>query len=340
MNGSAACPQPPLLSDSQGRCLRYLRLSVTDRCNLRCAYCAQALDMKFIPHAHILRYEELLDAASLFVSQGIRKIRLTGGEPFVRKDFVPFLATLRERHPDIELRLTTNGTLLTPHIPALRDVRLNAVTISLDTLRRERFAEITGADLLPAVRHAVDAALAAGLRVKVNTVALRGVNDDELSDFLALAASLPIDLRFIEFMPMPSRFPWSAAKFWAARDILAEAERHAHLVPLPPEAAESGAGPARLYAIAGGLGRIGIIAPLSHKFCASCNRLRLTAEGRLRTCLFAARDYPLRGILRHPRLGLPMLRHILPALLRRKPAGHDLAAFGNRNTQPMSAIGG
>jgi cyclic pyranopterin phosphate synthase len=339
MPSAAPDNSAPRLADARGRSVSYLRLSVTDRCNLRCIYCDRRM-RHVLSHFDVLRYEELLELMGLARRLGIGKVRLTGGEPFARRDFMEFVETARERHPEVALRLTTNGTLLAPFAPRLAAAGVEAVNISLDTLDRATFARITGQDLFDRVREGVEACLAVGVRVKLNAVALRGVNDGELPAFLDLARRLPVDVRFIEFMPMGGA-EWAPEKVWSAAEILAEAGRLAELVPLQRDAAD--AGPAQMYAIAGGAGRFGLITPLSNHFCGTCNRLRITSGGVLRTCLFSDRTYRLRPALRHPGLGIAAVERILRLALQRKPVGAELLAARRAGLvcgTAMSSIGG
>ncbi len=317
-------PDHASLTDAHGRRVRYLRLSVTDRCNLRCSYCWGCTEMRFIPHDDVLRYEEMARIVDVAVEEGVEKVRLTGGEPFVRKGLTGFMAMLHERHPALDIRITTNGTLLAPHAAELRGLGVSTVNISLDTFRRDRFAATTGRDMMPQVLEGIQAALDAGLAVKINAVALKGVNDDELATFLDFARRHPVDVRFIEFMPMGGGTNWTEDQFWGAPDILSAAERLAELVPLAP--GQRRKGPAKLWGIAGGLGRFGLITPLSDHFCGDCNRLRVTPDGRLRTCLFSDREYRLRPLLRHPKLGMDAVRTVLRLANRRKPLGYQLLA--------------
>ncbi len=329
-----------MLMDDKGRGVSYLRLSVTDRCNLRCMYCDSRM-RQHLTHGDVLRYEEFLGLMGLAQGLGIGKVRLTGGEPFARRDFMEFLEAARQRFPALDLRLTTNATLIAPFAPRLAAAGVGRVNISLDTLEAAKFARITGADLYHAVRRGIDACLEQGLRVKINAVAMRGVNDDELGGFLALARELPIDVRFIEYMPMGGS-DWAPEQVWSAADILAQAQGLAELTPIARGAAD--AGPAQMYAMAGGRGRFGLITPLSNHFCATCNRLRITSGGVLRTCLFSDRTYRLRPALRHERLGLPAVERILRQALRAKPLGHELLALRRAGQgvcrTPMSSIGG
>lgn len=327
--------------DGLGRAVNYMRMSVTDRCNLRCVYCATS-PTPFLPHPDVLRYEEILDLVGLARDLGVTKFRFTGGEPFARRGFPEFLDQVHHRFPDLDLRLTTNGTLLAEHIPGLLRAGIRRVNISLDTLDAATFERITGQPLFHAVRSAIDQCLEAGLGVKMNVVAMRGINDHEMPSFLDLARALPLDLRFIEFMPIGGGSRWTPWSVWTATEILAEARRHADLTPV--EARAEDRGPARMYALAGGLGRIGLITPLSCHFCATCNRLRLTAGGNLRTCLFSDREYRLRPLLRHPRLGLAAVDRVIRLAGLRKPLGFKLLEERRMNAPvcrtEMSAIGG
>jgi GTP 3',8-cyclase len=329
-----------LLADDKGRAVSYLRLSVTDRCNLRCLYCDRRMSQR-LTHYDVLRYEEMLGLIGLAANLGIRKVRLTGGEPFARKDFMEFVERVRARFPRLSLRITTNGTLLAPNAQRLASAGVDRVNISLDTLDPATFARITGQDLYAEVRRGIDACLDAGLQVKINAVAMRGVNDHELPGFLDLARALPIDVRFIEYMPMGGA-DWNPEQVWNAADILAEANTLTTLALLPRDDAD--AGPAQMYAIDGGAGRFGLITPLSNHFCATCNRLRITSGGLLRTCLFSDRVYRLRPALRHQKLGLPFVERILKLALRQKPIGAELLAARRAgqgvSATSMSAIGG
>ncbi|MEF2231791.1 MAG: GTP 3',8-cyclase MoaA [Pseudodesulfovibrio sp.] len=310
-----------ILEDSHGRKASYMRVSVTDRCNLRCMYCAGAGD--FIPHPNILRYEEILDLMDLATRLSIEKIRFTGGEPFVRKGFADFMVEAARRFPQLELCVTTNATLLGDQVERLAAAGVRRINISLDTLDPAKFARITGRDLFGRVRESIDRCLDAGMQLKVNAVAMKGVNDHEMAAFVDLARNHPLDMRFIEFMPVGLDNGWRDSAVWKAADILAEAEQFATLAPVDTAGIRS-RGPARMYAIAGGLGRLGIISPYSNHFCDTCNRLRLTSDGKLRTCLFSDKVYRLRPALRHPRLGLDAVERIIRRAGRHKPIGHQL----------------
>ena len=330
------------LQDTHGRVVSYMRISVTDRCNLRCTYCAgEGFD--FIPHTDILRYEEILELIDLAQTLGVQKIRFTGGEPFVRKGFGEFMVAAAQRFPEVDLCVTTNGTLLGKHVDALVGAGIRRVNISLDTMDRERYKSITGRDEYETVRASIDHCLDAGMTVKVNAVAMRGFNDDEMPAFVEFAASRAIDFRFIEFMPVGLETGWDDSLVWKAEDILAEAQTLAELVPVT-QAGLRRHGPARVFDIKGGKGRIGLISPYSNHFCATCNRLRVTSDGFLRTCLFSDKVYKLRPALRHPKLGVKAVERIIRAASKSKPIGYELlkrmsAGQGVCQTR-MASIGG
>lgn len=330
----------PRVRDIHGRTASYMRISVTDRCNLRCRYC-MPFDAKFIPHDQILTYEEIERLIGLSYELGVTKVRLTGGEPFVRKGFTGFLERIHASRPDLDLRVTTNGTLLGPHLDAVAAAGVRTLNISLDTLRPDRFQELTGLDCHAKVLGAIDRAIGLGIKVKVNVVGLKGVNDDELGEFIHFAAQRSVDVRFIEFMPMGGCMPWSPEKLWTSKEILREARQHADLIP--SRVRDENTGPVRLYTIAGGQGRIGMISPLSEHFCGTCNRLRITSTGKLRTCLYSDREYRLRPLLGHPRLGDAAVQRVIRLAGRNKPLGYEILnarTGGSVCSTRMSAIGG
>lgn len=330
------------LEDTHGRAVSYMRISVTDRCNLRCTYCAgEGVD--FIPHPDILRYEEILDLMGMARNLGVQKVRFTGGEPFVRKGFADFMVTAAKRFPEVDLCVTTNATLVGDHVERLARAGIRRVNISLDTMDREKYQRITGRDKFDTVRENISRCLDAGMTLKVNAVAMRGVNDDELPAFVEFAADNKIDFRFIEFMPVGLETGWDDTLVWTAEDILAEAQKYAELIPVT-KAGMRRHGPARMFDIKGGKGRIGLISPYSNHFCATCNRLRITSDGLLRTCLFSDKVYRLRPALRHPKLGVEAVERIIRAAGKVKPIGHDLlkrmpAGQGVCRTR-MASIGG
>ncbi|OON66978.1 GTP 3',8-cyclase MoaA [Hymenobacter sp. CRA2] len=288
---------PSALFDNHGRPLEYVRLAVTDRCNLRCFYCMPEEGIQYLPKRELLSYEEMERLVSILAGLGVRKVRLTGGEPFVRRDLVPFMERLSQIPGIEELTLTTNGVLTAPHVPALARMGVRSVNLSLDTLDRTRFARITRRDELPRVLDTLYALLAADIRVKINAVVMDGQNTEDLLPLAELTRELPVDVRFIEEMPFnggsheatPATLPWNH------RRIHEHLEQH--FGALVPEAGRPGDTAAH-YAVAGHQGRLGIIAAYSRTFCGSCNRIRLTAEGGVKTCLYDQGVLDLRALLR------------------------------------------
>jgi cyclic pyranopterin phosphate synthase len=318
----------------------YLRVSVTDRCNLRCRYCVSEEAFDFIPCAGILRYEEFVRVARALAPAGIDKVRLTGGEPLVRRDLPRLVAMLRGIDGIRDVGLTTNGVLFADYAGALRDAGLTRVNISLDSLRPKRFAEITRRDFFPRVMAGIDAALDLGFApVKINVVAMRGVNDDEFVDFVRFAGDRGLEVRFIEFMPVGGTSGWQTSAFIPAADI--RDRLAAALGPLEPEPPEYSGGPARLWRLVGSGVRIGFISALSDHFCEHCNRVRITADGRLRPCLLRDVEFDLRSVLRSPATSDEDIRRLFSRALASKPAGHGMSCNAPRKCQRiMSSIGG
>lgn len=326
----------PALVDAFGRTHTYLRVSVTDRCNLRCAYCMPREGVAHKPREAILRFEEIRRLVRLLARMGIRKVRLTGGEPLVRRDVELLVRMLADVEGIETVGLTTNGVLLARHTNALKRAGLTSVNVSLDTLRPERFARIALRPYFHEVLHGIDAALAAGFApVKLNVVVLGGTNDDELLDFVELARDRPLEVRFIEYMPFRGN-GWGRAALvpWAAMRSAIETA-HA-LVPLETD----GSRVCRTFRIEGFAGTVGFIASMTDHFCGGCNRLRLTADGTLKTCLFSPGELDLRGALRRG-AGDEQLERLIRAAVAAKPAQHVpasmLAAAAGRS---MVEIGG
>lgn len=309
----------PALLDGFRRTIDYLRLSVTDRCNLRCVYCMPAAGVPSLDHTEILSYEEMLRIVRIAVAEGIRKVRVTGGEPLVRKGIAGFVRDLARVAGVQDLSLTTNGLLLEEMAPDLRRAGLRRVNVSLDTLRPEVFERITRRPGLARVLAGIEAARRVGLSpIKINVVALRGVNDGEILDFAAFAESGGYEVRFIEFMPA-EKDAWDETRLVPAAEILETLRSRYPLVPL---LAEKLSGPCRVFQLPRG-GRVGVISPLSDHFCGACNRLRLTATGSLRGCLFSREETDLRALLRSG-AGDADLAAVLRDVVARKPRGHGL----------------
>ncbi len=324
--------------DAFNRPISYLRISVTDRCNLRCVYCMPPKGVQLRPVEEILSYEEIELIVRAAASLGIHKVRLTGGEPLVRLGFVDLVAMLA-RIPGIDdLAMTTNGTLLAKHACALVEAGLKRVNVSLDTLRPKRFRQITGRDGLAKVLAGIAAAKEVGLApVKINTVVVRGLNDDEVLDFARLTLSGDWHIRFIEIMPIGSNSLWSGDGYVPAAVIRRWIE--GGLAELQPAKLDAGGGPARYYRLPGAVGTIGFISPVSEHFCYQCNRLRLTADGRLRPCLLSDDELDLRTPLREG-AGLDEIRRLLIHAIHIKPERHRLEENVTPRGRAMSEIGG
>ncbi len=325
------------IEDKFGRRVNYLRISITDRCNLRCIYCSPVKNFSFLPHKEILTYEEIMRLIEVGRILGIEKVRLTGGEPFVRKGFLSFLENVLNKFPEIDLRITTNGTLLTKDtIRRLKQIGIKVINVSLDTFDERKFMEITQNDLHKNVMNAIFSLMDIGIETKINVVALRHINSDEVLKFAEFAYKNPVHVRFIEFMDISGTNMWTEDYFYSAEDILSIIGREYRLKKI--EIKKSTRGPARMYKIIGGKGKIGIISPLSNHFCLSCNRLRITAEGRLKTCLFSQRDYRLKPILRNPKLGDKFLYKIMKKAVLKKSMGKDIIL--SNGLKGMYAVGG
>lgn len=284
------------LADQFRRPITYLRISVTDRCNLRCIYCMPEEGLPWIPKPEILTYEEITKIVRAAASIGVRSIRLTGGEPLVRQDLPRLVAMLAAISGIDDIALSTNGILLERQISALVAAGLNRVNISLDTLREERFFAIARRRGLEAVLGGIEAAIEAGLEpVKINCVVMRGRNDDEILDMAELTRDRAIFVRFIELMPVEDNLDLQRDAYVSADEMLTRINEVDELVPSP---GPPGNGPARYFAFRGARGAVGVISPLSHDYCERCNRVRLTADGRLRLCLFGDQHIDLRNPVR------------------------------------------
>uniref|UniRef100_A0A7V6A2Y1 GTP 3',8-cyclase MoaA n=1 Tax=Desulfobacca acetoxidans TaxID=60893 RepID=A0A7V6A2Y1_9BACT len=278
--------------------VNYLRISVTDRCQLRCRYCTYWREWQKLPCGEILRYEELLRLATLAAVKGISKIRVTGGEPLLRRGLLEFLPELHRIPGITKVCLTTNGVLLPKLASALYETGLRHLNISLDTLQRERYRHITGRDNLPEVLAGLEQAASLGFHpVKINCVVLKGINDDEVLDLAMLARDRPYQVRFIELMPTVSQ-QWWQRHFLPLPAVLLRLKT---LGPLLPAIPEDAAGPARIFRVPGFQGELGFISPLNGHRCSTCNRLRLTADGKLRPCLLNPHELDLKGLLRMSR---------------------------------------
>ena len=328
------------LVDPHGRVHRDLRVSLTDKCNLRCTYCMPAEGLPWLPKAELLTTPELLTLVEAAVTAGISEVRLTGGEPLVRPDVVEIVAAIAamegpEGSPEVSM--TTNGLGLTKTAAALAEAGLARVNISLDTLRPERFHEITRRDRFDEVVAGMAAAHEAGMRpVKVNSVLQRGINDDEAVDLVRWAIEHGYELRFIEQMPLDAQHTWERTEMITGEEILTSLRGAFDLTELPGR----GAAPAERFLVDGGPGSVGVIASVTMPFCGSCDRLRLTADGQLRNCLFANGETDLRGPLRSGATE-EEIHALVHECLALKLPGHGINEPGFlQPPRPMSAIGG
>lgn len=309
------------LVDGFSRPITYLRISVTDKCNLRCVYCMPEGGLPWLRREDILTYEEIAAIVRAAATVGVRSIRLTGGEPLVRRNLSHLVASVSQTPGIEDVALSTNGLLLQEQLDDLVAAGLRRINLSLDTLRPDRFEAIARRPGLDAVLRAIDAAIDSGLTpLKVNCVVMRGKNDDELIDFARLTRDRPIYVRFIEVMPVIENVELQRDAYVSTDEIL---ERISADGGLRPHAGPSGNGPARYFAYAGALGAIGVISPLSHDYCERCNRVRLTADGRLRLCLFGDYALDLRSPLRNG-AGTAEIANLLRSAMLIKPERHHL----------------
>jgi len=323
------------LVDGFGRVHTDLRLSLTDRCNLRCTYCMPAEGLDWLPKPELLTDDELVRLAGVFASMGVRTVRLTGGEPLLRRGLPGLVARLSQL--GLTLSLTTNGVGLERQAQALRDAGLRRVNVSLDSLRSERFAALTLRDRHADVLRGLAAARAAGLEpVKVNTVLMRGVNDDEAGDLLEWALAEGYALRFIEQMPLDPQHGWDRGTMVDADEILAVLGRSHRLTPVEIR----GSAPAEEFLVDGGPATVGVVGSVSRPFCGACDRLRLTADGQVRNCLFARDESDLRAPLRAGASDDELAERLRAAVATKKQ-GHGIGDPGFvQPDRPMSAIGG
>ncbi|MBA7669970.1 GTP 3',8-cyclase [subsurface metagenome] len=322
------------LSDSFQRPIDYLRISVTDRCNLRCIYCMPAEGVGLMSHNDILTYEEIQAIVQAAAELGINKVRLTGGEPLARSGLSKLIQMLVQIDAIDDISLTTNGTLLGRYAAELKSAGLRRVNVSLDTLKPEKFEFITRQDMFSDVLEGIDVARSVGLNpVKINTVVMSGINDDELLDFAAKTINEEWHVRFIEFMPFVDK---SAPQFVPVSDIRNRLELLGELEPCLPSA---GNGPAKYFRFPHSRGTIGFITPVSEHFCFQCNRLRLTADGKLRPCLLAEDEIDLKQPLRSG-ISLAGLKQLIEEAVARKPLQHHLAEGYMPKDRPFTQVGG
>ena len=305
------------LVDGFGRIARKLRISVTDRCNMRCKYCMPSNNTKWFEQTDVLSYEEIVRLTTIFVHLGIEKIRVTGGEPTVRDKIESLIGALSRINGIKSINMTTNGLLLREKVKRLKKARLEGVNISLDTFRADRFKAITGVDGINKVLNSIKAANDAGLKVKINTVIMRGWNDDEVVDFARFARDTGYTVKFIEFMPLDGTCIWTPHLVFSKKEMIERINKNVkELVPL----CNNGSDPAMLYSFLDGKGTVGFIPSMTEPFCGRCDRIRLTSDGRFLTCLFEDPGYDLKSLLRSGKSNDDIRKYILECT-KKKPEG-------------------
>src|SRR5580700_2791701 len=326
------------LRDGHGRLIGDLRVSVTDRCNFRCQYCMPAEGLPWLERSEILRFEEIERVVRVFGKMGVHDVRLTGGEPLVRKEFPRLARMLADVDTVHDLSVTTNGFLLERDAEALVGAGINRFNVSVDSLQRDRFFELTRRDALPQVLRGLErlGQHPEAFPIKLNAVAIRDFTEDEVLPFAEFARSHPYDVRFIEFMPLDADHAWTADQVLTGDEIRAAIEAVYPLEPLPREPSAT----ARVYRFADGAGTIGFINPVSEPFCGDCNRIRLTCDGRLRTCLFSLNETDLRTPLRNGADDDELERIIREAVWRKELKHHVGEPGFIQPARSMSAIGG
>jgi len=327
-----------MLLDPYRRKINYLRVSITDRCNLRCRYCMPEEGVSLIPHEEILTYEEILRIVRVFATEGISKVRLTGGEPLVRKGIVDFISQLSKIEEIKDLSLTTNGILLKEFARDLKRAGLKRINISLDSLKKEKFCQITRKDGYEKVWEGIEEALRVNLSpIKINMVAIKGLNDDEIESFARLTLHLPLTIRYIEYMPSGNGEEWKESEILTIPQIKSHLENIGKMIPIPSDQWD---GPAKRFRLEGAVGEIGLIGPVSDHFCDDCNRLRLTPDGKIRTCLFSDEEIDIKEFLRKGGSDRDLKERLFVAL-RTKPERHHINTHQFKKCQRnMSAIGG
>ena len=326
-----------MLYDNHNRPITYLRLAVTDRCNLRCFYCMPEAGIRYLPKKELLTYEEMERIVRVLADLGVNKVRITGGEPFVRNGLMDFMRQLAKIDGLRELAMTTNGVLTAPHVPELVQLGLTSVNLSLDSLNRERFRQITRRDELPAVLKTLDALLANKVEVKINAVVMDGQNTDDIPALAEMTRNLPVAVRFIEEMPFNGEGTHYPILTWTHRRILEELKMHY------PTLQKIGDGPFSTsydYQIPGYEGTLGIIAAFSRTFCGTCNRIRLTAQGVLKTCLYDSGVLNVRDLLRSGASDTELADAFRLAFAQRAANGFEAEKLRAPVSESMATIGG
>lgn len=329
-----------MLKDNHGRIVNYLRLAVTDRCNLRCFYCMPEHGLDWLSRKDLLSYEEMFRICRLLVENGIEKIRITGGEPFVRKDIMKFMTALSELKGLQQINLTTNGVLTAPYMPELKKIGIRSINLSLDTIDRDRFFSITRRDELPNVLETLDAALSHGIELKINAVVMQGKNIQDIIPLVELAKTMPVNVRFIEEMPFNGGEDHKVDHYWNHFQILQhikESFPEIYKIPDPQFSTSYN------YQIPGFKGTVGIIAAYSRTFCGTCNRLRITPQGGMKTCLYDNGSFNVRDLMRSGQTDEEMMNEIRAVLGNRSVDGWEAESkrdLLNPVHESMATIGG
>ncbi len=290
-----------MIADTFGRIHDYLRISLTDNCNFRCFYCMPEEEYDFTPASRLMQTDEIIKLAGIFVANGVKKIRLTGGEPLVRKDATQIISALGKL--PVQLVITTNGTRIAEMLPVLKEAGIKTINISLDTLQPEKFFMITRRDVFHQVRSNIELLLQHKIKVKINMVVMKGLNDNEINDFISWTKHNPIQVRFIEFMPFSGN-KWTSNQMFSLAEILALVEKDFTVLPVKGELNDT----AKHFMIPGHEGSFAIISTMTHPFCSTCNRMRLTADGKLKNCLFSDTETDLLTALRKNEEVLPLIQ--------------------------------
>ncbi len=331
---------PSHITDNHGRPINYLRLAVTDRCNLRCFYCMPEEGIRYLPKKHLLSYEEMERLITLLSKMGVNKVRITGGEPFLRRDLINFMQTVSEIEGIQELNITTNGVLTEKYIPQMIDMGVKAVNLSLDTLDKERFKQITRRDEFDKVMKCLNALIESGIRTKINMVVMAGQNTEDILPLAELTQQAPVDVRYIEEMPFNGEGLRNAEFTWNHRQILATlSKKYPNIESL---AAKPNATSIN-YQVPGHQGTLGIIAAFTRNFCGSCNRIRITAQGTLKTCLYDNGVLDIKHLMRAGANDEELAKALLSAFNQRARDGYEAEKQRKNNlpvTESMSTIGG
>ncbi|MFZ1678915.1 MAG: GTP 3',8-cyclase MoaA [Saprospiraceae bacterium] len=327
-----------MIYDNHGRIINYLRLSVTDRCNLRCLYCMPQQGLEWVPSGELMSYEEMLRLCSLLAREGVEKVRITGGEPFIRKDLIHFLSALVKINGIKNVSITTNGILLGPFIPTLKSLGIHSINLSLDTINRQRFFAITRRDELPAVMETLETLLSHGMDVKINAVVMEGRNTEDIIELVGLTKELPVSVRFIEEMPFNGEGHEFSGLHWNHTRILEYIKSFypdVQKIPDPPFSTSFN------YSIPGHIGSFGIIAAYSRSFCGTCNRIRVTPQGTIKTCLYGEGVMNVKDLFREGLSDTTIKGKLMDVFQKRAADGWEADKLKSTEVHPsMSEIGG